>query len=117
MIPDECANIRSIARCVLPVLVGPSTAVTPAPGARSFANPDCGEKAIFFGCFYLGVIASEAKQSIMQQGSLDCFVASLLAMTEGVRLLGSSSTIPADSVSDCDASMKIWGLSLSLGTS
>jgi hypothetical protein len=27
------------------------------------------------------VIASEAKQSIEPQGSLDCFVASLLAMT------------------------------------
>src|SRR6266568_5093877 len=35
MIPDECASIRSIARCVLPVLVGPNTAVTPAPRARS----------------------------------------------------------------------------------
>src|SRR5262245_42644547 len=31
--PDECASMRSIARCVLPVLVGPSTAVTPAPRA------------------------------------------------------------------------------------
>ena len=29
--PEECATIRSIARCVLPVLVGPSTAVTPRP--------------------------------------------------------------------------------------
>jgi hypothetical protein len=28
------------------------------------------------------VIASEAKQSIEPQGSLDCFVATLLAMTE-----------------------------------
>src|ERR1700709_1553973 len=28
------------------------------------------------------VIASEAKQSMVQQGRLDCFVASLLAMTE-----------------------------------
>ena len=36
--PEECASIRSIARWVLPVLVGPSTAVTPAPGARSLAN-------------------------------------------------------------------------------
>src|SRR5262245_51969177 len=33
--PDECASIRSIARWVLPVLVGPSTAVTPAPRARA----------------------------------------------------------------------------------
>src|SRR5215813_868765 len=31
MMPDEWASIRSIARCVLPVLVGPSTAVTPWP--------------------------------------------------------------------------------------
>src|SRR6476646_2158012 len=50
MIPEECASIRSIARCVLPVLVGPSTAVTPAPGARSCANVE-GEKAIFCRCF------------------------------------------------------------------
>src|ERR1700761_3130417 len=34
MMPDECASIRSIARWVFPVLVGPSTAVTPAPRAR-----------------------------------------------------------------------------------
>src|SRR5215210_2581076 len=32
--PDECPSIRSIARKVLPVLVGPSTAVTPAPRRR-----------------------------------------------------------------------------------
>ena len=36
--PEECASIRSMARWVLPVLVGPSTAVTPAPGARSEAK-------------------------------------------------------------------------------
>src|SRR5689334_6886454 len=35
MMPEECASMRSIARCVLPVLVGPNTAVTPEPGARS----------------------------------------------------------------------------------
>ncbi|WP_291336168.1 hypothetical protein [Albidovulum sp.] len=29
--PDECASMRSMARWVLPVLVGPSTAVTPWP--------------------------------------------------------------------------------------
>src|SRR6187401_3561264 len=33
--PDECASMRSIARWVLPVLVGPSTAVTPVPRARA----------------------------------------------------------------------------------
>src|SRR5262245_14456032 len=33
--PDECASMRSTARWVLPVLVGPSTAVTPAPRART----------------------------------------------------------------------------------
>src|SRR6185437_5044251 len=33
--PLEWASIRSMARCVLPVLVGPSTAVTPAPRARA----------------------------------------------------------------------------------
>src|SRR6187200_2173655 len=32
--PDECPSIRSMARNVLPVLVGPSTAVTPAPRRR-----------------------------------------------------------------------------------
>src|SRR5450631_1144243 len=52
MMPLECASMRSIARWVLPVLVGPSTAVTPAPGARSEPNADVEEKAIFFRCFY-----------------------------------------------------------------
>src|SRR5215469_7126004 len=33
MMPDEWASIRSMARWVLPVLVGPSTAVTPWPRA------------------------------------------------------------------------------------
>src|SRR5262245_30285624 len=33
--PEECASMRSMARWVLPVLVGPSTAVTPAPRARA----------------------------------------------------------------------------------
>ena len=68
--PEECASIRSMARCVLPVLVGPSTAVTPAPGARSCANVE-GEKAIFCRCFFYvvsAVIASAAKQSIALQG-------------------------------------------------
>src|SRR3954471_4359440 len=35
MMPDEWPSMRSIARWVLPVLVGPSTAVTPAPRARA----------------------------------------------------------------------------------
>src|SRR6266542_3086444 len=35
MIPDEWPSIRSMARWVLPVLVGPSTAVTPTPRARA----------------------------------------------------------------------------------
>src|ERR1700686_904444 len=52
MTPEECASIRSIARWVLPVLVGPSTAVTPKPGARSLASGDAEEeKAMFSGCF------------------------------------------------------------------
>src|SRR5689334_3857888 len=47
MSPEEWPSIRSMARCVLPVLVGPSTAVTPAPGARSLENVAWeGEKAI-----------------------------------------------------------------------
>src|SRR5438874_11409811 len=33
--PEECASMRSIARWVLPVLVGPRTAVTPTPRART----------------------------------------------------------------------------------
>src|SRR5262245_38901115 len=33
--PDECPSMRSMARWVLPVLVGPSTAVTPAPRGRA----------------------------------------------------------------------------------
>src|SRR5689334_22757320 len=33
MMPEEWASIRSMARWVLPVLVGPSTAVTPWPRA------------------------------------------------------------------------------------
>src|SRR5262245_15843296 len=33
--PDEWPSMRSIARWVLPVLVGPSTAVTPAPRRRA----------------------------------------------------------------------------------
>ena len=33
--PDECASIRSMARWVLPVLVGPRMAVTPAPRTRA----------------------------------------------------------------------------------
>src|ERR1700755_1254400 len=56
MMPLECASIRSIARWVLPVLVGPSTAVTPEPRARfwprSLVKAADGEKAIFYGCFY-----------------------------------------------------------------
>src|SRR5712671_6859651 len=51
MAPDECASMRSMARCVLPVLVGPSTAVTPAPGARSAPYVE-GEKAMWCRCFF-----------------------------------------------------------------
>src|SRR5664280_3250928 len=52
MTPDECASIRSMARWVLPVLVGPSTAVTPKPGARPLANVDAEEeKTMFSGDF------------------------------------------------------------------
>src|SRR6202008_1694512 len=45
MIPDECASIRSMARWVLPVLVGPSTAVTPWPRATA-SREVTGEKDI-----------------------------------------------------------------------
>ena len=46
--PEEYASIRSMAKWVLPVLVGPSTAVTPAPGARPLPGGDIeDEKAIF----------------------------------------------------------------------
>jgi len=40
--PEEWASIRSMARCVLPVFVGPSTAVTPAPRTR--ASRSAGEE-------------------------------------------------------------------------
>ena len=43
--PEECASIRSIPRWVFPVLVGPSTAVTPAPRARKSRSAG-GEKEI-----------------------------------------------------------------------
>jgi len=36
MTPDEWESIRSIARCVLPVFVGPRTAVTPRPAFGRF---------------------------------------------------------------------------------
>src|SRR5580658_2503903 len=37
--PEEWASMRSMARWVLPVLVGPSTAVTPWPRARGSRSP------------------------------------------------------------------------------
>src|SRR6516225_2901294 len=43
--PEEWASIRSMPRWVLPVLVGPNTAVTPAPRARSSRSAG-GEKEI-----------------------------------------------------------------------
>src|SRR5580704_3268158 len=39
MMPEEWASMRSMARWVLPVLVGPSTAVTPWPRARGSRSP------------------------------------------------------------------------------
>src|ERR1039458_4083486 len=39
MMPDACASMRSIARWVFPVLVGPRTAFTWWPN-RGVANPD-----------------------------------------------------------------------------
>src|SRR3954468_7099777 len=51
--PEGCASIRSMARWVLPVLVGPSTAVTPAPGARSWPDVDEVEKGIFSGVSFI----------------------------------------------------------------
>src|ERR1700738_329244 len=48
MMPLECASIRSMARWVLPVLVGPSTAVTPAPRARA-SRSVAGEEGIGIG--------------------------------------------------------------------
>src|SRR5436305_8877733 len=49
MMPEECASMRSIARWVLPVLVGPSTAVTPAPRARA-SRATGEEKEIGISC-------------------------------------------------------------------
>src|SRR5215213_10828291 len=48
--PLEWASIRSIARCVLPVLVGPSTAVTPAPRTRASREPFGDEKEMVIQC-------------------------------------------------------------------
>jgi hypothetical protein len=67
-------------------LVGPSTAVTPEPGARPFENVGAEEeKAIIFGCFYEVPVSNchcERSEAIHgQRRKLDCFVASLLAMT------------------------------------
>src|SRR6185295_18414962 len=58
--PDECPSIRSMARCVLPVLVGPSTAVTPAPGARSAAYVE-GEKAMSRRCFFYAFVIARSE--------------------------------------------------------
>src|ERR1700760_101813 len=103
MIPDECASMRSIARWVLPVLVGPSTAVTPAPGARSLANPVVGEKAIFSGVSLWSVLCrhceergDEAIQNCARSSGLLRF-----ARNDEI-VLGFPGTIAADSVSDCD---------------
>jgi hypothetical protein len=55
----------------LPVLVGPSTAVTPEPGARSLENAAEGEKAIIFWVFLLapgGRVLSEVFQIATQIG-------------------------------------------------
>src|SRR5258707_8856661 len=49
MIPLECPSMRSIARWVLPVLVGPSTAVTPEPRARA-SRATGEEKEIGISC-------------------------------------------------------------------
>src|SRR5690348_11567246 len=118
MIPDECASIRSMARCVLPVLVGPSTAVTPAPGARSLANVE-GDKAIFFRVFssgaYLLVIArSDSDEAIHASASseMDCFAS--LAMTKNSEIPSLPATTPARSVSDCDDSSDHMGFGFTL---
>src|SRR5436305_8092220 len=57
MMPVECASIRSIARWVLPVLVGPSTAVTPAPGARPLASGEKEEKLMSRKGFRVAVVS------------------------------------------------------------
>src|SRR5262245_16737127 len=49
MMPVEWPSIRSIARWVLPVLVGPRTAVTPAPRARASRLP-CEENEMVIVC-------------------------------------------------------------------
>src|SRR4051794_31584033 len=61
MTPEECASIRSIARWVLPVLVGPSTAVTPLPGARPLEKPGGEDEMLIF-----------ARISASREGQ-DCF--------------------------------------------
>src|SRR5258705_4083278 len=45
IMPDRCASMRSIAKCVLPVLVGPRTAVTrPRKGAGLGLRKACRER-------------------------------------------------------------------------
>src|SRR4051812_35211669 len=99
-----------MARWVLPVLVGPSTAVTPAPGARSDANVDEVEKGIFSGVSFISGDdrRGEARQrrsnphfALLPDGLLRC------ARNDGI----SVGAICADSVSLCDAKrsrLKLW---------
>src|ERR1700759_2791548 len=97
MIPDECASIRSIARCVLPVLVGPSTAVTPAPGTRSLANPVVGEKAIFFGCFLYAVEGARSLRTVSDcDAPVDIWRRFLRLRTSPERNAAESLTLPSN---------------------
>jgi hypothetical protein len=70
--PDECAHIRSTARCVLPVLVGPNMAVRVARVGGIFIN----------NAIYISRHPREAKRRSnpgLRGITLDCFAT--LAMT------------------------------------
>ena len=59
-----------MARCVLPVLVGPSTAVTPAPGARSLENAAWeGEKAMSWDIYVLARLFVIARSEMTEQST------------------------------------------------
>jgi hypothetical protein len=63
--PDECPSMRSIARWVLPVLVGPSTAVT-GLGRRGPAGLDpesFAEKGIFIKTRPYSVFRSDGSEN------------------------------------------------------
>ena len=70
--PDECASIRSSARWVLPVLVGPSTAVTPAPRARRSRLIEGAKEIGIRGLIYAKNYAKAAASVSQQHAGKSC---------------------------------------------